>query len=370
MSQPEIPARGASLRDLALRWPAPEDDISSLHSSIGELRRREQLARKSMASLDSSTHPAWWDALSERVHCQLERIEIQYIEDQRAGREGHKTNEEMADIREQYGHDVRNLNHQLTRILDRNVSLSLKPKYNKPFVDLLETLVWPKLNKCLNSSFKELLIEKYGAANPKSVEKCWSPVSKGFSSTTNRKAAHIFPHKLGQEIMDLVFGELPSEDYELAGAKNGLLLPFQIAEQFEMFNLVIIPHKEGNGRWILRVLDHNLLKHEVGHTHDTKRFSDIDGDELVFTNNFRPGARFLYFHYVLALIEATRRPDQKCYLKEVKADMPVWAKKAGLDVARFANLSAHSIGQDANQSNESVSTLNEILEDEDLYDIA
>ncbi len=389
---PHIPQRGASLGDPVLRTRASfysgltDQSDESLTASLKELNKRDGLARRSQMSIDASTQQIdWFRVLEERVHLQLERVEINFARKEKRWIAGAMTHEEFEDHKDTYLSEVSKLNSQITNILDGTVRRSAEPKYNKEFVSLLESQVFDKIKR----PFKDKLIKAYGASNPNPTgvdKECWCPVSKRYAATSARKGAHLFPHKLGQEAMNLIFGEAPNETYLLNGAKNGLLLDHQIEEQFDYFNLVIVPLDKGEGRWVIRILDHALLPQKVSGRWDQVTFKELDGEELEFKNDFRPGARFLYLHYVLALLRATqpdRARNQKGVIRELHKDMPVWAspgryltenmllsvaEKAGQDISKFAKFSSHSTGTVPNQPNLSMGELREIIEDEELYD--
>ncbi|KAI9711599.1 MAG: hypothetical protein M1812_007121 [Candelaria pacifica] len=399
MSQrPAIPERTTSSNDPVLRTKPSvvsrrsETSNESLTISLKELEKKDAQAKKSIASLNSPNNRLdWFRLLEERVHNQIERQSILFARSELKLAAGELNPSEFADRENAYLDEIANLQAQISDILGRTIRISDDEPSddNAVFVKLLESQVFPPKGKRQNTNFKEILMEAYKAINPEHSEQCWCPISKKFSAKTNRKATYIFPYKLGQEAMDTIFGPAPSDAYTLTGAKNGMLLDFQISEQFDFFNLVIVPkHPEGRGRWILRVLHRALMRQTVGAKDDQVTFRDIDGQELEFTNHHRPAARFLYLHYILALlrtVQPDRSANQEAVIKELCKDMPVWtspgrylkqnmllavAAKAGQDITRFHNIYDHSLGEkDDTNPQISMNVLGEMLEDEELYDV-
>ncbi|KAF4776539.1 hypothetical protein HER10_EVM0006875 [Colletotrichum scovillei] len=123
-------------------------------------------------------------------------------------------------------------------------------------------------------------------------------------------AANIVPHfsNVPHEILEDLFGE---RERELSGPANSLLLSMQIQYWFNHYKLVIVPvdpEEKPLKRWKIDILDKDIEDidlHAVRFTPGgkTPRFAkSLQDRELVFLNDKRPAARFLYFHFIMALI--------------------------------------------------------------------
>lgn len=114
------------------------------------------------------------------------------------------------------------------------------------------------------------------------------------------KAAHIVPFFLDNEsIGEMLFGSR-AESLERAG--NALLLSNHIKGWFDKYHLVIVPidaMETPITRWRTDVISSDIRKssYSVGHIAE-----ELDGKELVFLNEKRPVSRFLYFHFIMALV--------------------------------------------------------------------
>ncbi|MCJ1301353.1 hypothetical protein MMC08_004152 [Hypocenomyce scalaris] len=160
----------------------------------------------------------------------------------------------------------------------------------------------PRDRTC-QSEFRMELIRTYNSRHPED-DSVWCPVMHTFAlDPDQRVAAHIFPRRLGQRAMNQIFGV--GADGDLSGIRNGLIISSAIERKFAKFQLVIVPTKprsEANpvDDWVLRVVDHQIDPYRVYETGLT--FKEIDGRPLVFRSAARPAARYLYLHYVVAML--------------------------------------------------------------------
>ncbi|KAI5859565.1 hypothetical protein GGS23DRAFT_615964 [Durotheca rogersii] len=128
----------------------------------------------------------------------------------------------------------------------------------------------------------------------------WCHVSGKWYHKEDVKAAHIVPFFLdGTEIGEILFGSMGG----LLGREgNALLMLKHIKIWFDTYHLVIVPvdaNETPITRWRIELLSPNLRKcvYHRGHT-----LGELDGKELVFLNGKRPVLRFVYFHFIMALI--------------------------------------------------------------------
>ena len=218
----------------------------------------------------------------------------------------------------------------------RKSDLEAKIRSQNAFIELLlDRLDKPETRSSRQqSTFRGLLIEEYEAKHPED-DGIWCPVLKKFFCPMMIRAVHIIPYKLGQKRMETIFG--PDSAHELYSARNGLLLHGSVEDKFDRHLLIIVPDTPipANGpiiRWRLRVLDQTILDQEVKWTgdlsarsnHSPITYRELDGELLQFrSKRTRPAARYLYFHYVVALLQA-RRHRRQGWLQQQTAEL-AWA---------------------------------------------
>ncbi len=119
------------------------------------------------------------------------------------------------------------------------------------------------------------------------------------------KAAHIVPFFLDMDrISEILFGS-QSESLEKGG--NALLLSVTVKSWFDKYMIVVVPldpTERPIRRWRTDVLTSDIANSKTDLTVEGQwiRGQDLDGKELVFLGEKRPVSRFLYFHFVMALV--------------------------------------------------------------------
>ncbi|EFR02257.1 hypothetical protein MGYG_05258 [Nannizzia gypsea CBS 118893] len=131
-------------------------------------------------------------------------------------------------------------------------------------------------------------------------------------------AAHIFPLSFGQQAMDHIFGK--DAHGEINTARNGLFLPVEFEEAFDAYQVVIVPHGSPTSQpreWQVILLDHSGLKNVrvSGMT-----FGELHQKKLIFATDARPRARYLYFHFILAMISHYRSGKSTGVIKDELPD--------------------------------------------------
>ena len=169
--------------------------------------------------------------------------------------------------------------------------------------------------KSAQQRFRAETIIAYDAKISPTSSVLWCPVTHQFYPASALKAAHIFAYSHGQAFMSKIFG--PEADNELFSVNNRILLLREVERLFDKGFLVIVPciedeksaaqidewHASNPKRYKLRVIERNAakLKYSLpGDEHAT--YIDLDGRELIFRSNHRPRARYLYFHYCVAIL--------------------------------------------------------------------
>ncbi|KAH8897722.1 hypothetical protein GQ53DRAFT_778019 [Thozetella sp. PMI_491] len=131
-------------------------------------------------------------------------------------------------------------------------------------------------------------------------ELVWCHISGMWHLGDTVKAAHIVPFFLDMEsIGEILFG---SRAESLQRAGNALLLSNRIKGWFDGYHLVVVPvdaQETPIKRWRTDVISADIQNTPYMIYHPAK---ELDGKELVFLNEKRPVSRFLYFHFIMALV--------------------------------------------------------------------
>jgi HNH endonuclease len=133
----------------------------------------------------------------------------------------------------------------------------------------------------------------------------WCHISGLWEYNENVKAAHIVPFFLDMDkLTEILFGS-QSESLDKAG--NALLMSNRIESWFDKYQLVVVPVDPMEvpiTRWRTDVISSDIENTEYHKAMDGKAFvgKDLDGKELAFLGEKRPVSRFLYFHFVMALV--------------------------------------------------------------------
>lgn len=128
----------------------------------------------------------------------------------------------------------------------------------------------------------------------------WCQITGRWHQSDYHKAAHIVPFLLD----DHGFGELLFGDraQSLQRAGNALLLSDRVKRWFDSYHIVVVPVNAMETpitRWRTEVISPDIRNHELFPGFFGK---ELDKKELVFLNEKRPVSRFLYFHFIMALI--------------------------------------------------------------------
>ena len=173
-------------------------------------------------------------------------------------------------------------------------------------------------NSSVQKNFREQLIKDSGAAHPNpAVDKLWCAISGSYKRKTLVRASQIFPYRFGQDTMDAIFGRDPMEPGDLFSTRNGMLMDEHAEAMFHKGFFVIVPllsdnatkediqswHQNEPKRYKIRVVDRSGKGMEVFFDDaETKRWYEIDNQEIHFPSLHRPRARYLYFHYCTTML--------------------------------------------------------------------
>ncbi|KAK3331723.1 hypothetical protein B0T19DRAFT_413866 [Cercophora scortea] len=185
------------------------------------------------------------------------------------------------------------------------------------------------------AKFKNDLLQYYGAAimqtNKPKVIRLIHDTATGYDLIVSSiTAAHLFPHKLGPDVLVALFGE--DVEGELMTARSGLLLERDVESALDDGAIAIVPdlpddpsseqvakweeEDPKNYRW--RVIDDDadslntvIIPQNSSDTPKDITIRDLDGQKLSFKNDNRPRARYLYFLYVVAQLKMAWRHDYR-----------------------------------------------------------
>ncbi|KAK0725941.1 hypothetical protein B0H67DRAFT_598949 [Lasiosphaeris hirsuta] len=129
----------------------------------------------------------------------------------------------------------------------------------------------------------------------------WCHVTGSWWGTDLIKAAHVVPFFLdSDDLGEILFG---SRAPSLRRAGNAFLLLGKIKKWFDSYHLLIVPVDATENpitRWKVDAISSDIRNTPFLGPKDVG--GDLDGKELKFRNDKRPVSRFMYFHFIMALI--------------------------------------------------------------------
>lgn len=168
--------------------------------------------------------------------------------------------------------------------------------------------------------FRDNALDYYKASGQyhegRSKEHTWCHVSGSWHPAANVKAAHIVPFFMDYEsIGEILFGDRAQS---LRRPGNALLLLDRIKGWFDSYHIVIVPvdaKETPITRWKTELISPHIRKAPFSGLRDG---NELDGKELKFHDEKRPVSRFLYFHFIMALVR----------IKDIKREgwQDVWAR--------------------------------------------
>ena len=332
MQHEQVPERSSSLAVLA----APSRNLTrkNLTKSIDSLNE----SLKSLEVFDAE----YWDTRRQLLGFELELKELQIEEKKELHlkKGGSLTDPAWIDESEWYKAEIKSIREAII-VARKEPELILqdarkRAECSRPIDTLAEEAfeeVLPRSfqgngprERTVQSNFRKDLVAAYHSKHPDDGS-LWCPVLHTFDDNPdNRVAAHIFPRRLGQRVMNQIFGLEANED--LYGVRNGLIISPTIEAKFDKFQVVIVPAKPRTAAnpvddWVLRIVDHQIDDYKV---HDIgKTFKELDGRPLVFLSNARPATRYLYFHYVVSMLLANSNRSRKTGVISTASKNIVWA---------------------------------------------
>ncbi|PGH05000.1 hypothetical protein AJ80_08427 [Polytolypa hystricis UAMH7299] len=159
----------------------------------------------------------------------------------------------------------------------------------------------------IDQKFKNAVIDYLGAKDTKIRESRQCNII-GMCMVEDIKAAQLVLEDLGGDELAMLFG---GEELVLSDPRNSIALYRNFKEAFDEGTIVIVPispaAEHTTVRWACALVDESKRKHmALCHSGCILRWGDLDGRELNFFSNTRPGRRFLYFRFILAYLLAKR----------------------------------------------------------------
>ena len=348
---PQIPERTSSKRsfqELQQDQPKLMTRRSSLASDIIHARKK----LKPQGSFDST----YWNGAATVVDLELQRVEVvRQIEEFRHLNSG-KDNEtwEQSDNLSSLNAQEEALRVRLKsfrRQADRLEAVSIQDQdlvnrraYITFFTEAKSGLNISSTGKGKRESddqtrFRNTMLDSYdfkGSGEYKSF--VWDIVLGTWVHHTHVIASHLFAYRHGQEAMNSIFG-IESEG-ELFSPLNGLLLPRELEDALESGFITIVPDISDDANlkdrkiwrssepknykfriidkpspdWVPGLPKNLAIKHRYNDWYDAShniRWRDLDGKRLVFRNDFRPRARYLYYMFCLNMMRFAWRYKER-----------------------------------------------------------
>lgn len=173
----------------------------------------------------------------------------------------------------------------------------------------------------VQTEFRKSLIDSYGCKHP-DEKWLWCPILKAWQTPVTTKAAHFFAYMHGQEVMEAIFGPTASE--ELFSPCNGMIVSIDVEDILDKGFMVIVPRISDDPsaaevslwnfsnpkEYKIRIIDRDCKTYnQLISPNSPQKWKDLDGTSVEFLNDFRPRARYIYFHYCVQMLRhAWREP--------------------------------------------------------------
>lgn len=372
ITSPKIPPRSTSLTGTIELHYQPMNDESPSSASKKTLKR-------TASGINKFQDPeGWWQTNDSLIRIDLDE-EAQIFHSAKAIYEGGgmtkvaweataiKCLSTMSSLRESLAALAKERN-QLNGALSAQFELSPAP--SRHFTNLLlEFLEGQQMRSSRKQSeFRRSLLEAHQAWGP-NKNSVFCPVLGQFIDPNRVKAAHIYPYLLGTTVMRLIFGD--ASVGELFHTRNGLLLSDTIESRFDRHQLAIIPapgariQPDGSiDRWVIRLLDDSIKEIPVSESIGT--MENLHDRELVFRTSARPASRYLYFHFLVALLH-TKKHGRKVYQPQVETNESAGGKPLNSLLIPWAMLGSY---MKENMVRAFIATVgHDVLKERDLEDI-
>ena len=216
-----------------------------------------------------------------------------------------ETNKRLVSLGEEYWKE-----NQTLRALEEKAGIqpTLGPDSEGAFAAVLmrlykdPTAMSTKRSSRIQTKLRNESIVRYESKKnaPKSYLYC--PINQVYHEEEDIVAAHIVPYHLGPEIFEYLFGS--GAGTRVFSPDNCLMIHTKLEKHFYQGHFVLLPVDPKESpirRWRLQITNDDARNSEVGLGLNVK-LGDLQDRELIFKNDARPAARFLYYHFVVTLL--------------------------------------------------------------------
>jgi len=328
MDSAAIPIRTSSLLDA--------ETPATYKASRTERRR----LKRSLDSLNSHFEPEQWRGVNESMLInEQEFLDFRYEVQSQEYSKGLVSEEEWKTFQREHGRNQARVRHDLSNAGAQRRKLAVQLQQNltsdeteapglvrKASGDLLLEPYEARVSRSSKdqSAFRADMVQEYNCREP-GGDGLWCSIIGKYLDPDYVTAAHIFPYVLGPRVMSMIFGE--ESPNEMFAPCNGLIMGAGIEPKFDKHLIVLVPGsdvpREGIiRRWRTRLVDKTQKDRSIPEA--GCKLGDLDGRELEFKSDARPAARYLYYHYVIALLRA-RRHKRKGWLTNIAGKEIMWA---------------------------------------------
>ena len=180
-----------------------------------------------------------------------------------------------------------------------------------------------KRSKTEQDKFAAALRAKMDSKHPDPAkEEDWCPITRKYWPRTSITAGHLFPHRSGEAAMDAIFGNSRDEQgvSEMNKPENGIIWATEAEQRFSKGYFVVVPDVPNDAsseeiqKWeglkvktykvrVLPTKDKMMDTKIVSYAGERDiKWRELDDQKLVFRNEWRPRARYLYFTYCEAIL--------------------------------------------------------------------
>lgn len=244
-----------------------------------EVGKRKSLHKASQKLLDPLRDVAYWDHQVSLNQCDKEMIDLSA---ERAERKPIETEGSIEDFREVKRSTAQQRSEKEVEREDILAQREKLSSYEDHPSGIMKSLHDAKeafllvLNKACNdrfrpgprsstmqTAFRRTLIQDHRAKEPgEKGSNLWCPIVGQYLESRYVIAAHIFPYRMGEDVMTSVFGEGLAN--EMFSARNGLLLHEFVEHTFDKFLIAIVPAAENDPKaWKLRVMDNSIINQNI-----------------------------------------------------------------------------------------------------------
>lgn len=354
-SPPSIPPRRSSIVNASKRNRSPLEDADDIKIKIQHLNDDIKKVVKTLISHGSYNSSFWKKSKSiasmrKEVAILTRKLPLSTFRNENPALSSYESWEESAqaaDLNEQiksFELDERKFAEQERRaMLDPNALDCDKRGWLESFTTSTMGLGirhtgHGKRDTTARDRFKSSLIADYQSKHPdERRDLLWCPVHHKYQPPGAVTAAHIFARQHGQKMMTSVFGTVD----ELFSSKNGLIISKDVETRFDKGLILFVPDVPNEPSLAAMSLWHNSepKSYKVRVTNpehplmqlyaDTSKvpWKNLDDKKLVFKGNARPRARYLYWHYCVAILRRSWNIKSQEHGMKDQFGRPFWGTR-------------------------------------------